>query len=77
MVKENGVVVEDLSQTATKAIMSMIESVDSGSLCGRVVTFTRVNTRMMNATVTARCTGQTEAVTRANGSEASNMVTVA
>jgi hypothetical protein len=67
MEKENGVVVAVLNQTATKGTMLMIESVDLVSLCGRVVIFTRVNTRKMNVTVTERCTGQTVAVTRVNG----------
>ena len=67
MAKENGVVVAVRNQTATKVIMLMIESVDLVSLCGRVVTFIRGNTRTMNVTVTVRCTGQTAVVTRVNG----------
>lgn len=55
----------------------MIERADLGNLCGLVVTFTKGNIRMMNVTVTARCTGQTEVATRANGLEVSNMVMVA
>ncbi len=67
MEKVNGEAVEDLSQIAMRAIMLMIGSVDSVSLCGRVVTFTKESIKMMNVTVTERCTGQTGAVIRVNG----------
>jgi hypothetical protein len=46
----------------------MIENVDSVSLSGLVVTFTKVSTKMTNEKVTEKCIGQMGAAIRANGS---------
>ena len=53
----------------------MTKNAASVSLYGPVETFIKVNTRMMSATVMAKCTGRMAVVTRGSGLEEFNMVT--
>ena len=61
-------------ETAMKDITSKIRS--GGRVCsgGPVETSTRVATRLTLEAGTAKCTGKTEAIIKASGSKASNMV---
>ena len=67
---------EVLNATATKVTTTLTKSTATGYSSGLVVMFTKENIKTMNETGMERCTGQMEAVTRVNGSEAFNMDTV-
>ena len=62
--------------TATRVTTTLTKSTAMGYSNGLAVMSTKENIKTMNETGMERCTGQMEAVTRVNGSEAFNMDTV-